>query len=252
MVDDSSPTTTPSPPEVVPQFIARIRDPESVAPHSLSASPSPPPVSDIEKVLGLIVDRISAIEKKFGYMQDVIEGHKPNIPKAGVGLVLVPRTHVPDARALTSGPPLLPSTTTQLFPWIDDDDQVFPPLQGGVGRKAVRKANNRTQAAVQNASVPGALAQGNNSFIPVHPRIQMSFATTMKSNIMNHNKASSLAKQARETQKWNPLGHIKAGYSNAPMGFTDVVVIWNRGVEDREVELAFRKRHPTDIAQAVQ
>jgi hypothetical protein len=97
MVDDSSPTTTPSPPEVVPQFIARIRDPESVAPHSLLASPSPPPVSDTEKVLGLIVDGISTIEKKFGYMQDVIEGHKPNIPKAGVGLVPVPRTHVPDA-----------------------------------------------------------------------------------------------------------------------------------------------------------
>jgi hypothetical protein len=72
MTDD--PLETPSPPEVVPQFIARIRDPESVAPPSLSASPPPPAVSDIEKVLGLIVDRIGAIERKFGYMQDVIEG----------------------------------------------------------------------------------------------------------------------------------------------------------------------------------
>jgi hypothetical protein len=42
MVDDSSPTPSPSAPEVVPQFIARIRDPESVAPASLSASPPPP------------------------------------------------------------------------------------------------------------------------------------------------------------------------------------------------------------------
>jgi hypothetical protein len=62
MTDD--PSETPSPPEVVPQFIARIRDPESVAPPSLSASPPPPAVSNIEKVLGLIVDRIGAIERK--------------------------------------------------------------------------------------------------------------------------------------------------------------------------------------------
>jgi hypothetical protein len=45
---------------------------------------------------------------------------------------------------------------------------------------------------------------------------------------------------------------IKAGYSNAPSGFTDAVVIRNGGAQDKDVEEAFRRHNPTDIAQAVQ
>jgi hypothetical protein len=93
MVDDSEPS--PPPPEDTPQFIVRIRDPESVAPPSLSMSPTPEPKSHLEQVLALIVDRIGAIKTKFGYMQDVIEGRKPHIPKAGVGLTLAPAHSLP-------------------------------------------------------------------------------------------------------------------------------------------------------------
>jgi hypothetical protein len=109
MTDDS--LETPPPPEVVPHFIARIRDPESVAPPSMSESPPPPAVSDIEKVLGLIVDRIGAIERKFGYMQDVIEGRTPAIPRAGVGLAPVSKLTVPPPLdpTITHGPPPHPS-----------------------------------------------------------------------------------------------------------------------------------------------
>jgi hypothetical protein len=80
----------------------------------------------------------------------------------------------------------------------------------------------------------------------------MSFANTTAANIVSHTTASLSAKQAREAQKQNPSGHIKGGHSNAPSGFTDIVVIRNRGIEDQSIENAFRKRHPTDIAQAVQ
>jgi hypothetical protein len=68
----------------------------------------------------------------------------------------------------------------------------------------------------------------------------MSFATTTAANIAVHSSASLSAQQAREVQKRNPSGKIKAGYSNAPAGFTDVVVIRKGGVEDRNIEEAFR------------
>jgi hypothetical protein len=241
------PLETPPPPEVVPQFIARIRDPESVAPPSMSKSPPPPAVSDIEKVLGLIVDRIGAIECKFGYMQDIIKGRTPAIPRVGVGLTPVPMTTIPPASGVTNGPPPIPSA-----PRLDDDDQDFPPLRQGGGRKAIRKNNAAQRIASANAEVPGAPAQGNNSFIPTRSRINMSFATTTAANIAVHSSASLTAQQAREVQKRNPSGKVKPSHSNAPTRFTDVVVIQKGGVEDRQIEESFRKRHPGDIAQAVQ
>jgi hypothetical protein len=170
-----------------------------------------------------------------------------------VGLKATPAVNVLACPALTGGPPSIPNITPPPHPRVDDDNQAFPPLQEGVGQKAIRKANARALTLECNASVPRAPAQGNNGFILVHPQIQMTFASiTTSTNVLNHDKASMTAKQAWETQKHNPSGRIKLGYSNAPMGFTDVVVIRNGGVEDQEVELAFRKRHPTDIAQVVQ
>jgi hypothetical protein len=200
----NDPSASPSPPEVVPQFIARIRDPESVAPPSLSASPPPPAVSDIEKVLGLIVDRIGAIERKFGYMQDIIEGRQPNIPKAGVGFapVLIPAAPQSLPPPVIHGvpPPILAALR------IDDDVQDFPPLTQGTGRKAVRKNNASRLVSEQNSLVPRALAQGNNGFIPTRSRINMSFATTTAANIACHTSATLSAKQAHKSQKRNPSG----------------------------------------------
>jgi hypothetical protein len=249
MTDD--PLESPSPPEVVPQFIACIRDPESVAPPSMSESPPPPAVSDIEKVLGLIVDRIGAIERKFGYMQDIIEGRTPAIPRAGVGLAPVTATTIPPpplpAPITTNGPPPIP-----VAPRLDDDAQDFPPLSQGGGRKSIRKHNAAQRVANINSEVPRAPAQGNNGFILTRSRINMSFATTTAANIAVHSSASLTAQQAREVQKRNPSGKIKSGHSNAPTGFTVVVVIQRGGVDDRQIEDSFRKRHPGDIAQAVQ
>jgi hypothetical protein len=65
-------------------------------------------------------------------------------------------------------------------------------------------------------------------------------------------KAAGHARLARQVQKRNPSGKLKAGHSAAPTGFTDVVVIRGGGAEDKEVEEAFRRRHPVDITQAAQ
>jgi hypothetical protein len=65
-------------------------------------------------------------------------------------------------------------------------------------------------------------------------------------------QAAGHARLAREVQKRNPSGKLKPGHSTAPQGFTDVVVIRDGGSTDAEVEEAFRRRHPVDIAQAAQ
>jgi hypothetical protein len=242
MVDDSSPPPQPSPTKIVPQFIARIRDPESVAPPSLSPTPPPVPSSHLEQVLALIVDCIGAIKSKFGYMQDIIEGCKPSIPQVGPGFKAGP----------SQAPPPTPDVSFPPQARVDDDQQDFPELQG-TGRKAICKNNARVQILEQNAAVPGVLAQGNNGHIPICSRIALSFTSvTTNKNIHNHATASASAKQARKTQKRNLFRHMRPGYSNAPMGFTDVVVIRNAGVEDRVIETSFRKCSPTDIAQAAQ
>jgi hypothetical protein len=187
-------------------------------------------------------------------MKDVIEGRQPNIPRAGVGLAPVPMA--PAIPLPTTRPTFPPPTTggpvpIPTAPRLDDDVQDFPPLQGG-GRKAKRKSNAAKSVAERNSLVPGAPAQGNDGFIPVRSRINMSFAMTTAKNVANHTAAKLSADQAREAQKRNPSGRVKPGYSNAPSGFTDAIVIRNGGVPDRDVELAFRKRIPSDITQAVQ
>jgi hypothetical protein len=65
-------------------------------------------------------------------------------------------------------------------------------------------------------------------------------------------QAAGHARLAREVQRRNPSGKPKPGHSAAPQGFTDVVVIRDGGSADVEVEEAFRRRHPVDIAQAAQ
>jgi hypothetical protein len=66
------------------------------------------------------------------------------------------------------------------------------------------------------------------------------------------NQAAGHVRLARGVQKRNPSGRPKPGHSAAPLGFTDVVVIREGGSDNREVEEAFRRRLPVDIAQAAQ
>jgi hypothetical protein len=68
----------------------------------------------------------------------------------------------------------------------------------------------------------------------------------------SHANAADKAKTARDIQKRNPSGKLKPGHSAAPLGFTEVVVTRNRGLDDLEEELAFRRRSLVDIVQAAQ
>jgi hypothetical protein len=88
---------------------------------------------------------------------------------------------------------------------------------------------------------------------PSRPKIGLSFASVVTAEAMGQqHQAAGHARLARDVQKRNPSGKPKPGHSAAPQGFTDVVVIRNGGSTDVEVEEAFRRRHPVDIAQAAQ
>jgi hypothetical protein len=68
----------------------------------------------------------------------------------------------------------------------------------------------------------------------------------------NQQRAADGAKIARDIQKRGPSGKLKPGHSAAPIGFTEVVVTRNGGLDDIEEENAFRRRTPVDIVQAAQ
>jgi hypothetical protein len=68
----------------------------------------------------------------------------------------------------------------------------------------------------------------------------------------SHATASDKARQARDIQRRNLSGKMKPGHSAAPLGFTEVVVTRNGGLDDAEAEEAFRWKAPVDIVQAAQ
>jgi hypothetical protein len=64
--------------------------------------------------------------------------------------------------------------------------------------------------------------------------------------------AADKAKTARDIQKRNRSGKLKPGHSAAPLGFTEIVVTRNGGLDDTEAEEAFWRKAPIDIVQAAQ
>jgi hypothetical protein len=131
------------------------------------------------------------------------------------------------------------------------EDESFPALQKGRG--AQRKHNAHSAVAEHNATIPGAPAQGYFGDAYACPCIGLSFAhVIMEAAMGQQDKAAGHARLARQVQNRNPSGKLKAGRSTAPTGFTDVVVIRDGSSDEKEVEEAFRCRHPVDITQAAQ
>jgi hypothetical protein len=110
-----------------------------------------------------------------------------------------------------------------------------------------------TRIADRGSGTPRAPAQGPPTPGQGRSRIGLSFAAVVTDVALDQReKAAGHARLACEVQKHNTSGRFKPGHSAAPLGFTDVVVIREGGLEDIEVEEAFRRRSPVDIAQAAQ
>jgi hypothetical protein len=239
----------------VPGAVSSLRDPDSgyipvsnsnttaPSPHSAPASEPAPavtsPPSEVKQLFDLIVSKMAPLEREVARIANIVDGKarpapvthsKPTHPRADT-------TAGPDRRAT-------PHTPTP--PRIDDDDMSFPAL----GPASRGPSGSRDSGSFDSARAPAQVVSGSG---PSRPRIGLSFASVVTDEAMGQqHQAAGHARLAREIQKRNPSGKPKPGHSAVPQGFTDVVVVRDGGSADAEVEEAFRRRHPVDIAQAAQ
>jgi hypothetical protein len=93
----------------------------------------------------------------------------------------------------------------------------------------------------------------NGGRIPVCTRNPPIYAAVVTSQVVAdqlHN--NDKAHRAQQAQAQGPSGCMKPGHSVTLLGFTDVVVTRNGGVDNEEVEQALCWKNPVDIVQAAQ
>jgi hypothetical protein len=199
---------------------------------TLATTATPTPPSEVKQLFDLIVSKMAPLEREVARIANIVDG----------------KTRPPtQTRAKTAaGPSHRTTPPTPSPPRIDDDDMSFPAL-GPVSKGRATSSDNWSFVSAR------APAQVVPSSGPSRPRIGLSFASVVTDEAMGQqHQAAGHARLAREVQKRNPSGKPKPGHSAAPLGFTDVVVIRFGGSAEAEVEEAFRRRHPVDIAQAAQ
>jgi hypothetical protein len=262
MIDDSS--------DVV--ALASFRDPDSGAlplTPSPQPTPAPAPVSEAAQLFDRIMDAIRPMQAELKRIGDKVDG-KPTPsaapPPKGKSPSTSQSSRGPTVRSATEpirSPPPFPPTNSP--PTILDDvaeersdeirssDPNFPPLAPSGSRKTRYRRKVADELAVRNASVPGAPAPGRGRQNPGFVRAPPVFASVITKSAMGaQQRAADGAKTARDIQRRGPSGKLKPGHSAAPLGFTEVVVTRNGGLDDVEEENAFRRKIPVDIVQAAQ
>jgi hypothetical protein len=260
MVDDPS--------EVV--ALASFRDPDSGAlPLSPTPrpTPAPAPVSEATQLFDRIMDAIRPMQIELKRIGDKVDG-KPTTsaaPSKGKSPLSTQSSRGPTVRSASEPTRPKPSLSPPTFPTILDDvaeertaelqssDPDFPPLAPSGSRKTRYKRKVADERDSRNSLVPGAPAPGRGRPNPGFIRAPPVFASVItKTAMSNQQRAADGAKTARDIQKRGPSGKLKPGHSAAPLGFTEVVVTRNGGMDDIEEENAFRRRTPVDIVQAAQ
>jgi hypothetical protein len=229
----------------VPGAVSTLQDPDT-GPLALSASvttpptpPPPKPATEVRQLFDLIVSKMAPLEREVARIANIVDGKTSHTP-APLSNSTQPRSSAAPGSARRSTLP------TPSPPRIDDDDVTFPALGPAGG-------SSRTPRGDWSHVSARAPAQVVSSFGPSRPNIGLSFASVVTDEVMGQqHQAAGHARLAREVQRRNPSGKPKPGHSSAPQGFTDVVVIRSGGSSDIEAEVAFRRRHPVDIAQAAQ
>jgi hypothetical protein len=231
-----------------PGAVSTLRDPDT-GPLPLSESvttpptPAPAPATEVRQLFDLIVSKMAPLEREVARIANIVDGKARPSPSSQSR----PTPHA--SRKTTPAPPSAPTSAPSrpsFGPRIDDDDASFPPLDPiSEGPTPPRGGGIRgsARAPAQVASLPA----------PRRSNIGMSFAAVITETAMDQQfQAAGHARLARGVQKCTPSGKPKQGHSSVPLGFTDVVVIREGGSEDKEVEEAFHRRLPVDIAQAAQ
>jgi hypothetical protein len=257
MVDDSD--------DVI--AVSSFRDPDAGAlPLSPNSTPPPEqPPSEVAQLFNLIMDTIKPIQIELKCISNKVDGRSTPALKQSAHTMTTGPKGTPSPLAPSVSPPLTHITPTfpSPPPRVDDeeqeagklifDDPDFPALAPSQTHKARFRRKNEAAVEARNALVPGALAPVQRNPTSSRPRAQPIFASVLTSSGMGtHMKASDNVKTARDIQKRNPSGKLKPGHSMAPLGFTEVVVTRNGGMDDAEAEAVFRRKAPVDIVQAAQ
>jgi hypothetical protein len=237
---------------VTPKAIASFKDPDAGAiplSESESLTPRPPAAvklpptdkpSEIKQLSDLITTKLSSMEKEIARIAGIVDNKTSSCPGPSA-----PYPSNTPAHSKTPNPPSLPHYSTPPNR-VDDDDAGFPALGSEVGPVPSSSGDRSSMTARAPAQV--VMRSG-----PRCPNIGLSFTSVVTEEAMGQqHRAAGHARLARDVQKRNPSGKPKPGHSAAPQGFTDVVVIRGGGSTDIEVEEAFRRRLPVDIAQAAQ
>jgi hypothetical protein len=237
-----------------PGAVSSLRDPDTgyiptADPSASSTTPGPapdaapalaaPPPSEVKQLFDLIVSKMAPLEREVARIANIVDGKARHTPPTSTKPTR-PRTEAPTAPAHRVSP------STPSVPRIDDDDTSFPALGSASGGPSPAGS----YASRDSARAPAQVVSGSG---PSRPRIGLSFASVVTDvAIGQQHQAAGHARLARDVQRRNPSGKPKPGHSAAPQGYTDVVVIRNGGSDDVEIEEAFRRRLPVDIAQAAQ
>jgi hypothetical protein len=222
--------------------VARYGRPTVTAP-----APAVTPPSEVRQLFNLIISRMVPIEREVTRIASIVDGKAPAQPSPQTRPTPSSGRTRPVATSSSRGKTPLPAMTlSPMGPRVDDDDASFPAL-GSSDWAPISTTGGGSRALAR------APAQVNSPPALRRSAIGLSFAAVITEATMDQqNQAAGHAWLARGVQKRNPSGKLKPGHSAALLGFTDVVVIREGGSEDREIEEAFRRRQPVDIAQAAQ
>jgi hypothetical protein len=244
--------------------VASFCDPDS---GTLALTPTPPPISppsppsaeppsEVTQLFNLIMDTIKPIQVELKRIGDKVDGRSTSTSPPKVTRSSPPRASLPPARPT----PPAPSPPSQR---VDDDvqevsapldaDSDFPPLAPSGNRKTRYKRKVVGALESHNALIPGAPAPGQLNPSSGFTRAPPIFASVVTKEAMGAQiNTSDKARTARDIQRRNPSGRVKPGHSTAPLGFTEVVVTRNGGMDNAEEEEMFRRKAPVDIVQAAQ
>jgi hypothetical protein len=251
--------------------VSSFRDPDSgTLALTPTPEPSPPPAnppSEVAQLFNLIMDTIRPIQTELKHIGDKVDGRSKPLPTPRDPIVRTSAASARNARATptsTAPPPTTPIPSIQSPPQrVDDevqersattgDELDFPPLAPSGNRKTRYRHKAAASLEARNALVPGAPAPAQRDPTSGYVRAPPIFASILtKAAMGSHAMASGQAQTARNIQKHNPSGKLKPGHTVAPLGFTEVVVTRNGGLDDVEAEEAFRRKAPIDIVQAAQ
>ena len=144
------------------------------------------------------------------------------------------------------------------YPDIAAHDEAFPTLEkttssGKLSKKARAAAKKRAAREEANSLVPGYAppAATTTGIIPLSRIAPSWLRTTTAASIAQHQRNQDFHTVAAKVQNCGPSGSAKRSTS-PPSGITEITVIRNGGIDNKEEERAFRRRGPTSIVEAAQ